>query len=77
MKRKLLIILLSINLIFLGCSSKSVNTNIPSAVNSNETNTDSVAQRVYGSLVVGIGAVMLTTIAVAILLLVPKVQVQR
>ena len=78
MKRKLLVLLISINLLFLGCSSKSLNPNTPSTVNSTETNTDSVAERLfYGSLVVGIGAVMLTTVAVVILLLVPKAQANK
>jgi len=78
MKRKILVILLSINLLFLGCSTKSVNLDTPSATSSSDVKSDSIAQRVFfGSLVVGAGALILTTVAVAILLLVPKVQMQR
>jgi hypothetical protein len=78
MKTNLLIILLSINLIFSGCSSKSINTDTPSATSSSETPSHSVGERVlFGTLVVGAGALILTSIAVAILLLVPKAQVQR
>jgi starvation-inducible outer membrane lipoprotein len=82
MKKKLLVILLSLNLLFLGCSSKSTNLDTPSSINTSQSATESanhsVAERVFiGGLVVGMGALILTTAAVVILLLVPKAQIQR
>ena len=72
MKKQLFVFLLSINLLFLGCSSKS--TNIDTQATSQKP-THSIPERVlFGGLVVGMGAVILTTVAVVILLLVPKAQ---
>jgi hypothetical protein len=80
MKAKILTILLSINLLFLGCSSKSVSLDTPSQ-QAQGTPTDtaedsSMGEKVLvGSLLVGAAALFLTTAAVVILLLVPKAQV--
>ncbi|HIP46627.1 MAG TPA: hypothetical protein EYG95_03610 [Campylobacterales bacterium] len=75
MKSKILVILLSINLLFLGCSSKSVNLDSTQA--SSEVRESSVGEKVVvGTLLAGAAALFLTTAAVVILLLVPKAQVE-
>ena len=76
MKTKILIILLSINLLFLGCSSKSVNLDTSQA-NSQVRESSAGEKIVMGTLIAGATALFLTTAAVVILLLVPKAQVQR
>jgi len=76
MKTKILIILLSINLLFLGCTSKGVNLNTSQGYS--QVRESSTGEKiVQGTLIAGATALFLTTAAVVILLLVPKAQVQR
>ena len=76
MKKQLFVILLSMNLLFLGCSAKNTNVDAPSA--STQEPAHSVPERILiGGLAVGMGAIILTTAAVVILLLVPKAQMRR
>jgi uncharacterized protein YcfL len=79
MKKTLIVMLLSISLLLLGCSSKSANLHTSADTTTpTTTHESSIAARIlHGSLVLGMGAVMLTTAAVVILLLVPKAQIQR
>ena len=71
-------IVLSLSLLFSGCSSKNVQIGTPSQVQSNDTHESSFGERVLaGTLVAGAAMLYLTTAAVVILLLVPKAQVGR
>jgi len=75
MKTQILTLLLSLNLLFVGCSSKSVNLDSPAQQAQSESSESSVGEKVLvGSLIIGATALFLTTAAVVILLLVPKAQ---
>jgi len=78
MRIKFMAIIISLNLLFLGCSYKV--SSFDNGLNENSSNKQgtSVAEKaLYGTLAVGIGALMLTTVAVVILLLAPKAQMER
>jgi len=78
MKTKVLTILLSINLLLLGCSNKSAQINTPAQkvhTTSDDTKDTSTGEKVLmGTLIIGATGLLLTTAAVVILLLVPKAQ---
>ena len=74
MKTKILVILLSINLLFLGCANKSVNLDTTQATS--DVRESSVGEKILvGTLLASATALFLTTAAVVILLLVPKAQI--
>ncbi len=78
MKIKIMAIILSVNLLFLGCSNKVSSFDNDPYKNSGNAQSTSVSEKVlYGTLAIGVGALILTTIAVVILLLVPKAQEER
>ncbi len=71
-------IVLSLSLLFSGCSSKNVQIGTPSQVQSSDSHESSLGERVLaGTLVAGMAVLYLTTAAVVILLLVPKSPVNR
>ena len=72
MKTKVVTILLSVSLIFTGCSHKSVNISHQTPTAS-DTQESSIGEKVVvGTLIAGATVLILTTAAVVILLLVPK-----
>jgi len=78
MKIKLMAIIISLNLLFVGCSNKVASFDNGLYENSSNGQSTSVAQKaLYGTLAIGVGAFILTSAAVVILLLVPKAQVER
>jgi len=74
METKIFTVLLSLSLLFSGCSNKSVNlSNSPQIQKSADTRESSTGEKILvGTLLVGVTALVLTTAAVVILLLVPK-----
>ena len=74
MRTKVVTILLSISLLFTGCSNKNVNFRHQTQTAS-DTRESSIGEKVVvGTLIAGATALILTTAAVVILLLVPKAQ---
>ncbi len=75
---KFFAIVLSLSLLFSGCSSKNAKISTPSQAQSSDTHESSFGERVLaGTLVAGAAMLYLTTAAVVILLLVPKAQSGR
>jgi starvation-inducible outer membrane lipoprotein len=74
MKSKIFTALLSFSLFFSGCSSKSVNlSNSSQMQKSVDVRESTTGEKILvGTLLVGVTALVLTTAAVVILLLVPK-----